>query len=64
MGKTATISFKMAPERYALVQAMAQGQGVSLSEFVRETVEGALELERQLDLLAALFAGREGEAEG
>ena len=63
MGKTATVSFKMAPERYALVQAMAKGQGVSLSEFVRETVEVALELERQLDLLAALFADREGEGE-
>ena len=61
MGKTATVSFKMAPERYALVQAMAQGQGLSLSEFVRQTVEGALELERQLERLAALFAEQEGE---
>ena len=63
MGKTATVSFKLAPERYALVQAMAKGQGVSLSEFVRETVEGALELDRQLDRLAAMFAEPEGEGE-
>ena len=63
MANTATVSFKLAPERYALVQAMAQGKGKSLSEFVRETVEGALDLDRQLDLLAALFAEPEGEAE-
>ena len=63
MSNVATVSFKMAPDRYAILKAMAQGEGLSVSQFVRETVERALELERQVDLLAAVFAGRGGPAE-
>ena len=62
MSYGATISFKIAPDYYAVVKAMAAGQGKSVSEFVRETVEGALELEREAERLAALFGEEPGEA--
>ena len=63
MSNVATVSFKIAPDRYAILKAMAEGEGVSVSRFVRETVEGALELERKVELLAAVFAGRGGVEE-
>ena len=63
MSNVATVSFKIAPDHYAVLKAMAAGEGLSVSQFVRETVERALELERQLDLLAAVFAGGEGAAD-
>ena len=59
MSNVATVSFKIAPDRYAVLKAMAAGEGLSVSQFVRETVEQALELERQMERLAALFAGGE-----
>jgi len=48
MANTATVSFKLPPDRYAVLKALAEGQGKSLSELVRETVEWALDLERLL----------------
>ena len=56
MSNVATVSFKMRPEYYAVVKAMAESQGLSLSEFVRDTVERALELDVQARRLQALFA--------
>ena len=56
MSNITTVSLKMAPEHYAVVKAMAQGQGVSVSEFLRETLQDALDLERQMERLASLFA--------
>jgi hypothetical protein len=38
-----------------LVKAMAEGQGKSLSEMVRETVEYALNLDRQALLMREFF---------
>jgi predicted DNA-binding protein len=55
MSNTAIVSFKLAPDRYAVLKAMAEGQGKSLSEMVRETVEYALDLDRQARLLKEFF---------
>ena len=63
MSNVATVSFKIAPDRYAVLKAMAAGEGLSVSEFVRRTVEGALDLERQVERLAAVFAGHGGAAD-
>ena len=35
MSNTALISFKIGPEHYAVLKAMAASQNVSLSQFVR-----------------------------
>ena len=56
MSNVTTVSLKMAPEHYVVVKATAQGQGVSVSEFLRETLQDALDLERQMERLASLFA--------
>ena len=55
MSNTALVSFKLAPDRYAVLKAMAEGQGKSLSEMVRETVEYALDLDRQARLMREFF---------
>ena len=51
MSNTALVSFKLAPDRYAVLKALAEGQGKSMSEMVRETVEYALDLDRQARLM-------------
>ena len=56
MPNTATVSFKLPPDRYAVLKALADGRGKTLSELVRETVEWALELERRARLLKEFFA--------
>jgi predicted DNA-binding protein len=61
MSKTATVSFKVGAEEYTVLLALARGAGKSMSEFVRETVEGALGLERQVERLAVFFAEPAGE---
>lgn len=55
MSNTALVSFKLPPDRYAVLKAMAEGQGKSLSEMVRETVEYALDLDRQARLMQEFF---------
>jgi len=55
MPNTALVSFKLEPDRYAVLKAMAEGQGKSLSEMVRETVEYALDLDRQARLMEEFF---------
>jgi predicted DNA-binding protein len=57
MSNTAIVSFKVAPEQYTVLKAMAASKGKSLSELVRETVEEALDLEAQMERVALLFAG-------
>jgi predicted DNA-binding protein len=64
VSNTAIVSFKMAPDRYAVLKAMAEAQGKSLSEMVRETVEWALDLDRQARLLRDFFARSGRDAEG
>ena len=56
MSNIVTVSLKLAPEHYAVVKAMAQGERVSVSEFLRDTILQALDLERQMDRLASLFS--------
>jgi len=56
MSNVATVSFKLAAEHYAILRAMASGQGKSMSEFLRETVVQALELDEQTQRLAALYS--------
>ena len=56
MPNTATVSFKLPPDRYAVLKALADGRGKTLSELVRETVEWALELDRRARLLKEFFA--------
>ena len=63
MSNTALVSFKIAPEHYAVLKAMAESQQKSLSQFVRETVELALDLDEQARLLAAFFARAREEPE-
>ena len=55
MSNTAIVSFKLPPDRYAVLKAMAEGQGRSMSEMVREAVEEALDLDRQARLMREFF---------
>ena len=64
MGYGATISFKLAPDYYAVVKAMAAGRGKSVSQFVRETLEEALDLEAQAERLTAVFSEVEAALDG
>jgi hypothetical protein len=61
MSRSATVSFKLTPEHYTLLKAMALAEGHSVSEFLRELVIDVLELDSQLELLAGLFAGTKGQ---
>jgi hypothetical protein len=58
------ISFRIAPEHYAILRAMADARGRSISNLVRETVVEALELDRQLEQLASLFGATEPRPDG
>ena len=55
MSNCMTVSFKLAPEYYVLVKAMAQAAGATVSEYLRDTVLEALNLEHEMDRLASLF---------
>ncbi len=63
MSNVALVSFKLQPDEYAVVRALAISQGKSLSEFVRETLKRALELDLQVQALASFFAQVAQEAE-
>jgi len=56
MPNTATVSFKLPPDRYAVLEALADGRSKPLSELVCEIVEWALKLERHARLLKEFFA--------
>jgi predicted DNA-binding protein len=58
MANVATVSFKLSPEGYAVLKAMAAGEGRSVSEFVRATVTEALELEREVERLVEFFTAK------
>ncbi len=60
MNNSALVSFRLKPDRYAVLKALAEGQNKSLSELVRETVEEALDLEERARQLREYFAGRRG----
>ena len=61
MSNVATVSFKISPDRYTVLRALAEGEGVSVSAFVRRTMQEALDLERKAEHLTAPFAQeREG----
>lgn len=53
MSNVATVSFKLAPERFTALRAMAESRGLTLSEFVRETVVEVLDLDEQVRLMLA-----------
>jgi predicted DNA-binding protein len=55
MSRSATVSFKLAPEHYTLLKAMALAEGRSISEFLRELVVEVLELDTQFEALTAMF---------
>ena len=60
MSKPVTVSFKMEADQYTVLRAMATRTDLCLSAFLRQTVEQALELDRQLERLAAFLAEAEG----
>ena len=55
MSNVATIAFKIGPEHYTVIKAMAATQNMSISQFVRETVERALDLDVQARRLQDFF---------
>ncbi len=60
MNNSALVSFRLKPDRYAVLKALAAGENKSLSELVRETVEEALDLEERARQVQEYFAGRRG----
>ena len=65
MSNVMTVSLKMAPEHYTVVKAMALSQGLTVSAFLRETIQEALDLDRQMERLASVFSAEApGYAEG
>jgi hypothetical protein len=56
---TATVSFKLTPEYYALLRAMAGAQGKTVSMYVREVLCEALDMKGQVDRLTAMYADPE-----
>lgn len=56
MANTALVSFKLPPEHYTILVAIAEGRDTTVSELVRETVTGALELPAHAERIASLFS--------
>ena len=50
------VSFKISPEHYAVLKAMAQNDGGSISALCRNTIIEALDLETKVEELASFFA--------
>ena len=57
MSNVATVSFKLAPERFTVLRAMAESRGLTLSEFVRETVVEVLDLDEQARIMQSFYQG-------
>ena len=55
MGNTTVVSFKVAPRHHAMLRALASSRHMTLSEFLREAVAEALQLDEQADRFRALF---------
>ena len=51
----ATVSFKLTPAHYTILQALAAAEGKRVSTLVRETVVESLDLEHQAQRLQTLF---------
>ena len=62
MGNTTVVSFKVGPRHYVVLKALAAVRRMSMSEFVREAVTEALELDAQADRFRSLFDDDEREA--
>jgi hypothetical protein len=60
MPKSAVVSFRITRGQYAILNAMADAQGRSLSALVRGTVVEALDLDRQLRVLVFLLRAGDG----
>jgi hypothetical protein len=56
MANTATVSFKLPPDRRAALAALAKERGTSVSALVRDTLNWALELEHRSWFLVELPA--------
>ena len=56
MSNVATVSFKIAPELCTVLRTLAECQGLSLSAFVRRTIQEALDLERKAERVTAPLA--------
>lgn len=56
MSNIVNVSFKVSPEHYTILVAMAQNGHGSLSEFCREVIIEALDLNSKVDDLASFFA--------
>ena len=62
MANVATVSFKLSPEHFAVLRALARAENKSVSAFVRELVAEVLDLDAQAERLMALFAAAEQTA--
>ena len=65
MANIATVSFKLSPDQYTVLKALAASVDQSVSEFVRETVTDHLELDRKVIQMGIFLQGavRESESE-
>lgn len=65
MSNVATVSFKLSPEQYTVLRALASSTGKSTSEFVRDIVSETLDLDRKIVQLGVFFSDpfRESESE-
>ena len=52
----ATVSFKLTPAHYTILQALAATEGKTVGGFVRETIVESLDLEDQAQRLHLLLA--------
>ena len=55
MSNSALVSFKIEPDHYTVLKAMATSKEQSLSQFVRETIVQALELDHYARMLGDYF---------
>jgi hypothetical protein len=62
MPKSAVVSFRVTISQYAVLNAMADAQGRTLSALVRGAVVEALDLDRQLRVL--VFPLHQGDGRG
>ena len=56
MPNVATVSFKVSPEHYAVLKALAVNNG-GISQLCRDTIVDALDLDGKAEQMAALFSG-------
>lgn len=55
MPNVATVSFKVSPEHYAVLKALAVNNG-GISQLCRDTIVEALDLDGKAEQMAALFS--------